>query len=110
MPAPTVALAARGLLSAAMLLAALAGLAGSAQAARLLQTGYTLDASNLTLDFVAYNNLLDEPLLTVTKVTKAGRQLYYEVPQAPVGVLAFFHGARRPMQTSAVVGHGCCTT
>lgn len=49
----------------------------------------------MTLEFAAYNNMLDEPLLTVSKASKAGRRLYYEVPQAPVGVLAFFHGARR---------------
>lgn len=87
----------------ALLLAALALLAGGARGARLLQADHALEAGNLTLDFAAYNNLLDEPLLTVSKATKAGRELYYEVPQAPVGVFAFFHGARRqPRDMQAV--------
>ncbi|KAL4441476.1 hypothetical protein ABPG77_001980 [Micractinium sp. CCAP 211/92] len=76
----------------ALLLAALASLAWGTQGARLLQADQTFEVANITLEFAAYNNMLDEPLLTVSKASKAGRQLYYEVPQAPVGVLAFFHG------------------
>ncbi|KAL4444235.1 hypothetical protein ABPG75_011972 [Micractinium tetrahymenae] len=94
MPPPPVAPPAH-LPITALLLAALTALAGGAQAARLLQAGdagHAIDTANLTLDFAAYNNLLDQPLMTVSKASKAGRQLYYEVPQAPVGVLAFFHG------------------
>ncbi len=79
----------------ALLLAALASLAWGTQGARPLQADQTFEVANITLEFAAYNNMLDEPLLTVSKASKAGRQLYYEVPQAPVGVLAFFHGARR---------------
>ncbi|KAL4434032.1 hypothetical protein ABPG75_000473 [Micractinium tetrahymenae] len=46
----------------------------------------------LTLDYPANRNADNQPVLTVTVANIKGREVYYEVPQAPVGMYVFFHG------------------
>ena len=46
-----------------------------------------------TLQYPVNRNRAGQPVMTVTKLQMAGKRLvYWEVPQAPVGVLFFFHG------------------
>ena len=37
-------------------------------------------------------NRAGQPVMTPTQATVAGRDVYYEVPQSPVGLIFFFHG------------------
>jgi hypothetical protein len=39
-------------------------------------------------------NRAGQPVLTPTRAELAGREVYYEVPQSPVGLLFFFHGCK----------------
>lgn len=46
----------------------------------------------IQLDYPPNRNADNQPVLTVTKANIEGRDVYYEVPQAAVGMYVFFHG------------------
>ncbi|PSC73083.1 hypothetical protein C2E20_3669 [Micractinium conductrix] len=82
----------RPLTALALLLLLLACAAPSRGAAA--QTGGSSDSAALTLslEYSADQNADGAPLGTPTKANIAGREVYYEVPQAAVGMYVFFHG------------------
>lgn len=62
----------------------------AAAAGRMLSYGQPGD--RLMFDYPPSRNLFNQPVMTATRVAVAGRDVIFEIPQAPVGVLALFHG------------------
>ncbi|PRW51151.1 peroxisomal membrane 11A isoform A [Chlorella sorokiniana] len=79
--------------AAALLLLALAvGCAPRPATAAVKPSDGGEQGGQLELQFAANKNREGAPIGTVTKAEVAGRTVYYEIPQAPKGTVAFFHG------------------
>ncbi len=74
------------------LLLLLAGCQRPAAAQEVSKKAAVSGTPSLQLDFPPNRNRDNDPVMTPTKVTIAGRDVYYEIPQRVKGTLIFFHG------------------